>query len=86
MIELLLDSGADPNGCGGSGSRGETPLHHLGYAAYENERGVMEAVQLLLRRGRPHFPERAARGRCTESVRTARATPAHHRDIAGHGI
>jgi ankyrin repeat protein len=51
IIGMLLDAGADPNGCAGSSSRGETPLHHLGYAAYENERGVMEAVQLLLRRG-----------------------------------
>jgi len=51
IIGMLLDAGADPNGCGGNSSRGETPLHHLGYAAYENERGVTEAVQLLLRRG-----------------------------------
>jgi ankyrin repeat protein len=51
ILGMLLDAGADPNGCGGGGSRGETPLHHLGYAAYNNERGVMEAVQLLLRRG-----------------------------------
>ena len=51
ILQMLLDAGADPNGCRGSGSRGETPLHHLGYAAHRNERAVMEAVQLLLRRG-----------------------------------
>jgi hypothetical protein len=51
VLKILLENGADPNGCAVSGSRGETPLHHLGYAAYNNARGVTEAVQLLLRRG-----------------------------------
>ena len=51
ILGMLLDAGADPNGSRGSGSRGETPLHQLGYAAYDQKPAVVEAVQLLLRRG-----------------------------------
>lgn len=42
---MLVDYGADPNGCGGIGSRGVMPLHHLGYAGYNDKRGVKEAVE-----------------------------------------